>query len=282
MSGSIIQSLAVLCMAWSALALRGATAGWVLIGLLVVFSLACGLCSVASKDVFGKTIPKTRRGQFNGISASLAGGIAVSAGALLLFNNSVESVTTYIYLFFTASVCWLVASVLYASVTEYRGATEGGANAIKEAWMRLALLHRDRRFRLFVIVRALLLCSALTAPYYVALAQKNIGYVSFLLGLFVIVDGCAAFVSAPFWGRFADRSARQVMIAAAAVTGCLGFITFLLLTLWPQAGRSIWLYPLLFFCYRLPIVVFDLAVTPTLLTSLGAIGARTMSPSVIR
>ena len=50
-----------------------AWAGWLIVVLLVLFSLAGGLCSVAAKDVIGKSVPKTRRGRLNGLSATLAG-----------------------------------------------------------------------------------------------------------------------------------------------------------------------------------------------------------------
>ena len=43
-------------------ALDGVMAGWAIVGLLVVFSLARGLCSVSAKDVLGKTVSKSRRG----------------------------------------------------------------------------------------------------------------------------------------------------------------------------------------------------------------------------
>ncbi|NNC55405.1 MAG: MFS transporter, partial [Pseudomonadales bacterium] len=81
--GCILQALAIGGMALAALGLRGATAGWVLLALLFVFSLARGLCSVASKDVLGKTIPKTRRGRVGGYSASLAGAVTIGVGIVL-------------------------------------------------------------------------------------------------------------------------------------------------------------------------------------------------------
>ena len=51
-------------------------AGAVILGLLGCFSLARGLNSIASKDVLGKTVPKTRRGRLGGYAASASGAIA--------------------------------------------------------------------------------------------------------------------------------------------------------------------------------------------------------------
>ncbi len=81
--GNLLQAAAVLAMAGVALALEGAAAGAGIITALVLFSLARGLCSVASKDVLGKTVPKTRRGRVNGWSATAAGLVTVGVGLAL-------------------------------------------------------------------------------------------------------------------------------------------------------------------------------------------------------
>jgi hypothetical protein len=60
--GSLVQAVCVAGMAGVAIALEGALAGWTVVVLLVVFSLARGVCSVSAKDVMGKTVSKTRRG----------------------------------------------------------------------------------------------------------------------------------------------------------------------------------------------------------------------------
>ena len=52
---------------------KSRTARIAIIALIIAFSLARGFCSVAAKDVLGKTIPRDRRGQLTGWSASAAG-----------------------------------------------------------------------------------------------------------------------------------------------------------------------------------------------------------------
>jgi hypothetical protein len=44
---------------FSWLLLEGEAAGWSTVGLLVLFSTARGLSSISSKDLLGKTIPKS-------------------------------------------------------------------------------------------------------------------------------------------------------------------------------------------------------------------------------
>lgn len=246
--GSVIQSLAIIGIGLVAFTLQGAAAGWSIIGLLVVFSLARGLCSVAHKDVLGKTIPKTRRGRLNGFSASVSGLIALAVGVLFLLLPDGEGTPLfYALLLAGAGVLWLLAAGLFARVQEYRGATEGGGNAFEEAVKSLNLLRDDAPFRNFVIVRALLLCSALTAPYFILLATGRSEAGVATLGLFIIANGLASSLSAPFWGRMSDVSSKRVMVRAALITAGLGIAMFVIETLLPVLTTGGWIYPLAFF-----------------------------------
>ncbi len=246
--GSVLQAASIFGIGVVAWLLQGATAGWSIIALLTLFSLSRGLCSVASKDVIGKTIPKKQRGRLSGWSSSAAGLITLALGAMLLIGNSEDlRPAHYGILLAGAGGLWLVAALVYARVKEFPGETDGGANGFVEAMRRLSILRTDKPFRRFVITRALMLCSALTAPYYVVLAQQNLGAPAYLLGLFILASGAAGLVSGPFWGLFADISSRRVLIVSALLTAVLGFIVYAVAQL--QAGwlALAWVLPTIYF-----------------------------------
>ena len=246
--GSLIQFATVVGIGIVAFSLQGAVAGWAILELVVVFSLARGLCSVAHKDVLGKTIPKTRRGRLSGFAASVSGFLAIAVGLYFLLQTQTEnSPLFYFTLLVVAGSLWLLAAAVFAWVQEYAGATEGGGNAFTEAIRSLGLLKTDKPFRHFVIVRALLLCSALTAPYYVILATDNEEANLATLGWFILANGLASSLSAPFWGKLADASSKTVMIRAALLTGGLGVMIFVLVTFVSALRDVSWIYPLAFF-----------------------------------
>ncbi|MEJ2255947.1 MAG: MFS transporter, partial [Woeseiaceae bacterium] len=141
---------------------------------------------------------------------------------------------------------WLAAAAIYSFVGEYAGET-GGGRSVADAMAQLKLLVADKPFRRFVITRALLMCSALSAPFYVALAQGNRGSSAAVLGSFVVAAGLASLLSAPLWGRFADQSSRRVMVAAALLTSGIGLLTFGIATLAPEFSRTAWFLPLAYF-----------------------------------
>jgi MFS family permease len=245
--GSLLQAAAVASMAFVALRLSGPWAGVGLLVALVVFSLSRGLSSVASKDVLGKTVPRTRRGRVTGISASAAGLASLGVGAALAgLKGDESSRLEFFVLLALAAVLWLLAAGLYSLVAEEPGETEGGGNALTHTLGKLRLLREDAPFRRFVVARSLLLCSALTAPYLVLLARQHEAAGMGQLGLFILAGGVASMLSAPLWGWLADWSSRRVMIVAGAIAGSLGLFVYAVETLAPSSAGGAWFYPAAF------------------------------------
>ncbi|MCK0189211.1 MFS transporter [Arenibacter sp. F20364] len=246
--GSLLQFVSMAAIGFVTLYTQGSLAGWLIILFLVTFSLSRGLCSVASKDVLGKTIPKTRRGKLKGYTVAVSGILVLLAGLYMIYQSKSDAgITFYSYTIFFASAMWLISALIYLGIREFPGETSGGKNGWKEALERMDLVRSDRNFRRFIIARSLLLCSALTAPFYVLLAQTNAGKGGYLLGLFIIANGLASIISAPVWGRMADLSSKNVMVIAATIAALLGIVMFILVSYVPIAKNAYWLYPVAFF-----------------------------------
>jgi hypothetical protein len=245
--GSVTQCLCMVGIGLVALNMTGAAAGWAILALVSLFSLARGFCSVAAKDVLGKTVPKPKRGQLTGWSTSAAGLLTLlAAAALLLPSQDYQQGPVIAWLLLGGGALWLLAAVVYARVPEYPGETAGGRNAL-QALARLKVIVTDQPFRRFVATRALLMCSALSAPFYVLLAQEHIGTSTALLGWFLAAGGLASLVSGPVWGRFADRSSKQVMVAAAVITAAVGIVTSLAGLLTASLPGASWVLPMAYF-----------------------------------
>ncbi len=246
-AGAMLQAACLAALGGVALALQGAAAGWALLGLLVAFSLARGACSVAYKDVQGKTIPKTRRGRLSGWISAAAGLAVLAVGLMLGRLNAQLSTSAIAGLLLAAALCWALAGMAFARIVEQPGATDGGVNGLNEAWAKLALLRDDVPFRQFVVARAMALGSALAAPFYIVLARDALGGSVALLGAFVAVEGLAGLASSPLWGRWADRSSRRVFAAGCSAAALLSIAVAFWSWLAPPAEASRWFYPVAFF-----------------------------------
>jgi hypothetical protein len=231
--GSVAQGLCVAAMAAAALLVEGAAAGWTVLGLLVLFSLARGVSSVAAKDVMGKTVSKTRRGTLTGYAAAAAGLVTVVAGAVLqLGDGDPDSTAGIVGLLLVAAGLWMLGAAMFAGVREQPGATEGGGNAGREALASLSILVTDAPFRRFVITRALLVATALLVPFYATLAREESGGGISDLGALMVAAGIASTVSSGVWGRMSDRSSRDVLRIAATIAGVLSVAV----ATWQMAG----------------------------------------------
>ncbi|WP_458525345.1 MFS transporter [Onishia taeanensis] len=210
-AGGLLQGLAALMLAGLALLGQGGLGGGLVLGALVVLSLARGLSSIATKDVLGKTIAKQRRGSLMGWSGSVAGGVTLAAGAVLMFFDDRPSELALAVLMGVAALGWGLNALCAARIEEAPGAVEGGENAWDSVRQGLHLLREDRAFLRFNLARALLLSSALALPYIALLAQQRSGAALGDLGLLIIVSGVAGMLASPVWGKRADASSRRVM-----------------------------------------------------------------------
>lgn len=225
-AGSLVQGLMVGGMAFVAVTLDGVVAGWSILGLLVVFSVARGVCSVAAKDVLGKTVSKNRRGMATGYASSMAGVAAVLVGIVAVATPPGEQGPGFFaVLLAVAGGLWIVAAFVFARLGEYRGAVEGGGHAFREAMRQVGLIRSEPELRHFLFTRTLLLSTALVAPFYVSLASEHSDSALSQLGWLLVATGAASFLSAPLWGRLADRSSRRTMALAALLAATAGLAT---------------------------------------------------------
>src|SRR5690625_2158735 len=237
------QAGSVAVMALVAATLDGTAAGVLILLALAAFALFRALGSIASKDVLGRTVPKGRRGRVTGVATTIGGAVAIAMGlAIRVLGGGQVQVGPLAWLLLGAAATWVVGAVLFATVSEPR---EPAAEIGADGWLRhsVQLLREDKPFRRFVLVRTLLLVSALSPPFVVSLASDVSGATLGALGPFVLASGVASLVSGWLWGGVADRSSRRaMMLGAGGASGVLLALLALLPTdviagtTWPYVG----------------------------------------------
>jgi hypothetical protein len=213
--GALVQAACVAVMALIAATASGAAAGWGILATLALFALARSLSSIASKDVLGRTIPKGARGRINGAATMVSGLVAITVGVgLRLLGPGAAEASWLALLLGAGALAWVAAGAVYATIAEPAG-VDGNGDGDGGRGAALALLRDDPVFRRFVAARGLLLVSALSPPFLVALATTAGSTGLAGLGPFVISSGIAALIGGRAWGRIADRSSRLTMMLAA-------------------------------------------------------------------
>lgn len=218
-TGAAVQSVSVAVMAAIAALGHGTAAGVGILLALAVFSLGRCLCSIASKDVQGRTVPAGERGQIIGLATSAAGLVAITLGLTIRALGGEDLDHTALALLLAAgAVLWVLAAWVYAGVREPAGEIRGGRGDSSGSWFTDAarLFRTDPTFRKFITVRGLLLVSSLSPPFIVSMSVVAGTGALTGLGGFILASGVAALIGGRLFGRVADRSSRLLMAWTAA------------------------------------------------------------------
>lgn len=224
-AGAILQAVAVVGMAIVTATLTGVAAGVGILATLTLLALARSASSFASKDVLGRTLPKGVRGQITGLAAVGAGVAAITVGlGMRMVGGEDTPPSTFAWLLVGGAVAWVLAAVVYAGLREAPGEHDRDGDGVSALRGAVGLLRDDAPFRRFVLTRSLLLVSALSPPFVVALATQQGGAGLQGLAAFVISSGIASLVAGRFWGRASDRSSRTTMQWAAGLSSLIVLI----------------------------------------------------------
>lgn len=232
-TGALVQAASVAVMATIAALGHGTAAGIGILAALVVFSLGRCLCSIASKDVQGRTIPSGERGQIIGLATSAAGLVAITLGlAIRLLGGGDLDSTELAILLVAGAVLWALSASTYSRVVEPAGERRPRGDAkdsdtedgdASSSWFADAarLFRDDATFRKFVTVRGLLLVSSLSPPFIVSMSVASGTGALAGLGGFILASGVASLIGGRVFGRLADRSSRLLMAGAATAASAV-------------------------------------------------------------
>lgn len=204
-AGAAGQAAAVAAMVLAGLALEGIAAGVAICGALAVFAVFRAAASVSYREILGKTIARRRRGAITGAAGSLSA-VGVVIFALLLMSGLFESRGIILSAMVLAAMLFAGAALVFATMQERPSEVAGQRNGLD-----FSVLKGNAQLWRFIVVRGLLVSTALAPPYLVLLAE---GSGLERLGALVLASALASLLSSYVWGRLADRSSRQVLIRA--------------------------------------------------------------------
>lgn len=246
--GSWGQAISAALIAVCALLFSGTLLGITTLILVGALALFRAVCSIAGKDVQGRTISKGRRGLITGRATALGGGFTLAVGLILFFLPNDLPEWGIVALLALGASMWAFASIVFSGIKEPAAEVEKstGLHGFKQMWQ---LVKGDRALQNFLIVRSLLLATALSTPFIVVLAHRE-GANLAGLGAFIIASGGAALVGGRISGLWSDRSSKTTMSWAAAV-GSTVIVLVVLSAQFAPHGVNAWVMPLGFFLVNL-------------------------------
>lgn len=247
--GSWGQAISAVGIAAAAATLDGVALGVGVIACLGALSIFRAICSIAGKDVQGRTIDKGKRGLITGRATALSGAFTLAIGlGLMLLPNEVPRWIVVALLLVGAST-WALASLVFQGIREPAGTVHDTGE--EGNWLRVTwdLLSKDKQLRNFLVVRSLMLATALSTPFIVVLAQQEGSNLSGL-GAFVLASGGAALLGGRISGVWSDRSSKRTMAWAAVVASAVLIGLVLSANVAPQPVNAV-VMPLGFFVVNL-------------------------------
>lgn len=219
-AGAVGQSIAIAAIGFVGFTLTGPGLGIATLTALAAFAVARAVSSISAKDVIGKTIPFGDRGSVTGIAASIAGFAAIVTGIVITTALGQADPTALALVVGGSAVLWLGGAAVFLTVEEEPSPedTSDPATSIRESF---SLLMEDAPFRRFVVARSLMLVTALSSPFVVALSASVEESAVSGVGPFVVATGVAGLIASPIWGRLADRSSRLVMATASGASALI-------------------------------------------------------------
>ena len=246
-TGALIQGVAIASCAIIALTLQDISAGIAILIAITFFSLARGISSVSAKDVLGKTIPKSKRGQLTGWAASVSGLVTIVATSLFFFRGNNSSIQLYATYLGMAAALWFAAAIVNAVISEEKSEVKKNKSLTDGLKGQFKLICQEAHFRDFLIVRTLAVGSGLSTPYVITLAHQKLDGASMWLGVFIIVEGLAVTIASPLWGKWADHSSRAVLRVAMATVASLLVLIVIHVSTGLFSEYSWLVFPLAFF-----------------------------------
>lgn len=202
--------------------------------LWTLYAFVSGVLAVPYNDIVARAVPSARRSRLLATrffaGGLLALGVAAVAGRLL---------DTLAFPAGHAAVLVVGAGLFLTSATAFVSAGEPEApEPPPPAGLRrflhkgLDVFRRDRRFRLFVVVRWLDGTAMMALPFYVVTATEA-GIATAEVAILLGAQTIGALVSNPVWGWWGDRLGKRSLLGA---TAALALAAPLLTLVWIGAG----------------------------------------------
>ena len=246
--GSWGQFIAAALIAVAAMFLDGALLGVAVLVLLGIQALFRAICSIAGKDVQGRTISKGHRGDITGRATALGGAFTLAVGLGLTFLPNDLPRWVLVTLLGAGAATWAFASLVFTGIKEPESEPDDNATAhgFTQMW---ELIKGDRDLQKFLVVRSLMLVTALSTPFIVMLAHEQ-GADLTGLGAFIIASGGAALIGGRVSGWWSDKSSKAAMGWAAGAASTVLVLLVLSARIAPETINA-WVMPLGFFLVNL-------------------------------
>ena len=154
--------------------------------LILVYSVARGIGSIAFQDVTAKTIPKGVRGRLLASRSAIGGLLTIATGLFLGFWLGDRSgAGGSLVAILMAAFMWGAAAASFSAIQEMPGAKSRARNVAQEIQSGIRLLKDNAWYARYLVVRIMLLAIEMAIPFYVLYGRQILPDSAGTLGLLI-------------------------------------------------------------------------------------------------
>jgi len=182
------------------------------------FAVAGGFSGLVFTEILAKTCPPSKRGSYFGWRQIISGmlGLYLGVNVIRPLLTSSSFPTPYVILFAVGTAAIACSFVLFSIQIEPEQSSLPTQRTMAEQ-VRAArdIFRNDRRFRRFVLFRALMNLWVAGVPFYVLLARDRFGMSDETIGLYVSWEFGGMIVANVIWSYLSDRIGNRILLFVA-------------------------------------------------------------------
>jgi len=194
--------------------------------LFTLSRLIAGAGALARTDAIGKFVSPPRRASFFAARNFWGGLVVFGAGFLVRYvldeTHGQPFPVNFTLLFSLSAFCFFVALLVFAQIKELPGPADRPRHSLRGQLARAPeLVKRDPAFRRYVLVRALLNMTRLSAPFYPIFALDILGAPVSMVGFYLSAQTLARILSNLLWQRLGRARGNHFLVKTAALLTAL-------------------------------------------------------------
>jgi len=195
--------------------------------LFTLSRLTAGAGALARTDAIGKFVSPPRRASFFAARNFWGGLVVFGAGFLVRYvldeTHGQPFPINFTLLFGLSAFCFFVALLVFAQIKELPGPADRPRHSLRGQLARAPeLVKGDPAFQRYVLVRALLNMTHLSAPFYPIFALDILGAPASMVGFYLSAQTLARILSNLLWQRLGRARGNYFLVKAAALLTALG------------------------------------------------------------
>jgi MFS family permease len=194
---------------------------WIILSLILIYSLSGGLSGIAFMEIVAKTIPPKRRGYFWGGRLFFGGLLALIGSFIVSFILGKKEIflfpINFVILFLIAFILISLAFLLYMGVEEPPSEIVLRRNFKEYSKEAIDSLKSNITYRRLIVTKYLCGATSIAFPFYVLYGIEYLKFPTSVVGAFLLSSSLGGIISNILWGYISEKEGNKLVLQIYAI-----------------------------------------------------------------